>query len=157
VFILNCLSASGCQTLTSTSGNIDLLSSRVRTAFDAQWHCCAQASSAPIQEGVEATTFGAIGGVVETPEFSISDVNERRRWKRYMAAYEDMIRNTSTDDAPWRVIPANNRWLPGSWSLRPALTLDGLDLKFPVVEGKALTEWKIVRRALLAERGSRHY
>jgi PPK2 family polyphosphate:nucleotide phosphotransferase len=89
-------------------------------------------------------------------KFSMSDVKERRRWDEYMAAYEDMISNTSTDEAPWHVIPANNRWLARIVVAATIIeTLDGLDLKFPVVAGKALAELKKVRRALLAERGSR--
>ncbi|MGA9319976.1 MAG: PPK2 family polyphosphate kinase, partial [Xanthobacteraceae bacterium] len=36
-------------------------------------------------------------------KFSMADVTERRRWDDYMAAYQDMISNTSTDDAPWYV------------------------------------------------------
>jgi PPK2 family polyphosphate:nucleotide phosphotransferase len=91
-------------------------------------------------------------------KFSMSDVNERRRWDKYMAAYEDMISNTSTDEAPWHVIPANNRWLARIVVAATIIeTLDGLDLKFPIVEGKALTELKKVRRALLAGGGSHDY
>jgi PPK2 family polyphosphate:nucleotide phosphotransferase len=91
-------------------------------------------------------------------KFSMSDVKERRRWDKYMAAYEDMISNTSTDEAPWHVIPADNRWLARIVVAATIIqTLDGLALKFPVVEGKALSELKKVRRALLAERGSRHH
>ena len=42
-------------------------------------------------------------------KFSMSDVAERKRWDDYMAAYEDMIRATSTPDAPWFVIPADHK------------------------------------------------
>lgn len=91
-------------------------------------------------------------------KFSVSDVKERRRWDRYMAAYEDMIRNTSTNEAPWHVIPADNRWFARIVIAATIVkALDGLDLKFPVVEGRALAELKKVRSALLAEPSSRHY
>src|SRR5262249_2641353 len=43
-------------------------------------------------------------------KFSMSDVAERGLWDRYMDAYQDMIRHTSTADAPWHVIPADNKW-----------------------------------------------
>lgn len=67
-----------------------------------------------------------------------------------------MIRNTSTDEAPWHVIPAENRWFARIVIAESIVkTLARLDLKFPAVEGKALTELKKVRRALLAERSSR--
>jgi len=86
-------------------------------------------------------------------KFSMSDVAERERWDRYMEAYEDMIRATSTTDAPWYVIPADNKWF--AWLLVAEViveTLEGLDLNFPPVKGRALAEMQKVRRALLSER-----
>ena len=51
---------------------------------------------------------------IERPEknwkFSASDVAERAFWKDYMAAYEDVFAHTSTEWAPWYVIPADNKW-----------------------------------------------
>lgn len=71
-----------------------------------------------------------------------------------MVAYEDMIRNTSTEQASWHVIPADNRWFARIVIAATIVeTLDGLNLKFPVIEGKALAELKDVRRALKAEGG----
>jgi PPK2 family polyphosphate:nucleotide phosphotransferase len=43
-------------------------------------------------------------------KFSISDIQERRLWSKYMKAYEDALRNTSTESSPWYVIPANKKW-----------------------------------------------
>jgi PPK2 family polyphosphate:nucleotide phosphotransferase len=43
-------------------------------------------------------------------KFSAADVAERGYWKDYMAAYEDMIRNTATPEAPWYVVPADHKW-----------------------------------------------
>ena len=43
-------------------------------------------------------------------KFSLADVNERDRWKDYMKAYEEAISETSTDDAPWYVVPADKKW-----------------------------------------------
>ena len=42
-------------------------------------------------------------------KFSMSDVTDRRRWDEYMAAYDDMIRSTSTEEAPWYVVPADHK------------------------------------------------
>ena len=42
-------------------------------------------------------------------KFSMNDIAERARWDEYMAAYEDMIRETSTDYAPWYVVPADHK------------------------------------------------
>jgi len=44
-------------------------------------------------------------------KFSPNDLTERKLWDRYQAAYSDMIARTSTDWAPWYVIPADNKWL----------------------------------------------
>jgi polyphosphate kinase 2 (PPK2 family) len=43
-------------------------------------------------------------------KFSMGDVAERKLWDQYMAAYEDMIRHTSRPEAPWHVVPADNKW-----------------------------------------------
>jgi PPK2 family polyphosphate:nucleotide phosphotransferase len=51
---------------------------------------------------------------LETPDknwkFSPSDLHEREHWDEYMDAYEDMIRHTATKEAPWHVVPADNKW-----------------------------------------------
>ena len=43
-------------------------------------------------------------------KFSAADARERGYWDQYMEAYEDAIRNTATKDAPWYVVPADNKW-----------------------------------------------
>jgi len=43
-------------------------------------------------------------------KFSASDLKERAYWDDYMKAYSDMLSHTSTEDAPWYVIPADNKW-----------------------------------------------
>ncbi|MGN6460236.1 MAG: polyphosphate kinase 2 family protein [Pseudolabrys sp.] len=74
---------------------------------------------------------------IETPsknwKFSMADIAERKLWDRYMTAYEDMIRNTSRPEAPWFVVPADNKWftrLVVAGSIVEAL--DRLNLRFPV-------------------------
>jgi len=87
-------------------------------------------------------------------KFSMDDVTERELWPKYMAAYEDMIRNTSTPEAPWFVVPANHKWftrLTAAAALVEAL--DRLDLDYPKVAGKALAELKKAGKALRAEKG----
>ncbi len=68
-------------------------------------------------------------------KFSPSDVHERQSWDDYMKAYEDMIRNTSTPEAPWYVIPADNKWFT-RLAIASAIvdTLEGLDLAYPQVD-----------------------
>lgn len=43
-------------------------------------------------------------------KFNFSDINERRHWKEYRKAYEDMLSKTSTEYAPWYIIPADKKW-----------------------------------------------
>lgn len=43
-------------------------------------------------------------------KFSFDDINKRKLWKKYMAAYEDMIRTTSSKGCPWYVVPADHKW-----------------------------------------------
>jgi PPK2 family polyphosphate:nucleotide phosphotransferase len=89
-------------------------------------------------------------------KFSMGDVAERALWDRYMDAYEDMIRHTSTPEAPWYVIPADNKWFARLMVAQAIIdTLDKLDLAFPTVEGAALKTMMKARRALLAEKPSR--
>jgi PPK2 family polyphosphate:nucleotide phosphotransferase len=85
-------------------------------------------------------------------KFSLNDIAERARWDDYMAAYEDMIRETSTDYAPWYVVPSDHKhvaWLVVSAAIIEAL--DKLKLAYPKVTGKALKELKECERMLKAE------
>jgi PPK2 family polyphosphate:nucleotide phosphotransferase len=43
-------------------------------------------------------------------KFSLGDLDERKRWDDYQAAFEDMLNKTSTDYAPWYIVPANKKW-----------------------------------------------
>ena len=86
-------------------------------------------------------------------KFSVSDVDDRKLWDKYMDAYEDAIRNTATPAAPWHIVPADQKWF--AWLMVEAAIVDAmerLDLKFPVVKGKALTELEKVRRRLARDR-----
>jgi PPK2 family polyphosphate:nucleotide phosphotransferase len=82
-------------------------------------------------------------------KFSMADVSERALWGKYQAAYQEMIRHTSSGAAPWYVVPADHKWFArvviGSVIVS---ALDGLDLKFPKVDASALAEFKQVRKAL---------
>jgi PPK2 family polyphosphate:nucleotide phosphotransferase len=85
-------------------------------------------------------------------KFSMGDVAERDRWDDYMAAYEDMIRNTSTPEAPWHVVPTDHKWFARLVVAAAMVeTLESLDLRFPDVDGKVLAEMNAVREALLTD------
>jgi PPK2 family polyphosphate:nucleotide phosphotransferase len=85
-------------------------------------------------------------------KFSANDVAERKHWDEYMAAYEEMIRETSTDYAPWYVVPADHKhvaWLVVSAALIEAL--EKLSPKPPKISGEKLEELKAAEKALRAE------
>jgi PPK2 family polyphosphate:nucleotide phosphotransferase len=94
---------------------------------------------------------------LEDPEknwkFSSADIKERACWKHYMEAYEDAIRGTATPDAPWYVVPADNKWFTRivvGAALIDALA--SLDLQYPKVTGQRLKDFAAAKRALLAEK-----
>jgi PPK2 family polyphosphate:nucleotide phosphotransferase len=75
---------------------------------------------------------------IDTPEknwkFSLNDVKERRFWDRYMAAYEDMFNHTSTREAPWYIIPADNKWFMRTAVADVIITkLESMNLSYPTI------------------------
>ena len=80
-------------------------------------------------------------------KFSAADVKERECWDDYMKAYEDMIRHTATEESPWYVVPADNKWFTRLVVAAAIVdTLDGLDLAYPQVDAEK-------RKQLQAARG----
>ena len=86
-------------------------------------------------------------------KFSMNDVTERAFWSRYMAAYQDIIRHTSTRDAPWHLVPADHKWFArvviGSVIVS---ALENLNLRYPRVGAASKAEFAKVRKALEDER-----
>jgi PPK2 family polyphosphate:nucleotide phosphotransferase len=82
-------------------------------------------------------------------KFSMADVAERALWDKYQAAYQDMIRHTSSEAAPWIVVPADHKWF-SRLVISSAIVgaLEKLDLRFPKVGKEAQEEFKVVRAAL---------
>jgi polyphosphate kinase 2 (PPK2 family) len=65
-------------------------------------------------------------------KFSMGDLAERKLWDKYMDAYEDMIRSTSRPEAPWHVVPADNKWFTRLVVAAEVVdALDRLGLKYP--------------------------
>jgi PPK2 family polyphosphate:nucleotide phosphotransferase len=91
---------------------------------------------------------------LEQPEknwkFSLDDVRERQKWGSYQRAYEDMIRNTSTDYAPWHVIPADHKWFTRLVVAEVIVAaLESLELSYPKVSNAKRKELAAARTALL--------
>ena len=82
-------------------------------------------------------------------KFSAADVRERQFWDDYQDAYEDMIRNTSTEDAPWYVVPADNKWFTRLVLSEVIVhTLEELDLAYPRIDAAKRKELQAARRSL---------
>nr|WP_294946781.1 polyphosphate kinase 2 family protein [uncultured Mucilaginibacter sp.] len=65
-------------------------------------------------------------------KFASGDLKERARWKDYIDAYETAIAETSTEDSPWYIVPADKKWFTRiAVSTILLQTLEGLNLKFP--------------------------
>jgi polyphosphate kinase 2 (PPK2 family) len=85
-------------------------------------------------------------------KFSAADVAERAHWDEYMDAYEDMIRNTATDFAPWSVVPADNKWY--TRLVVAATVIDALasvDLHYPALDDAGRAKLADARAQLMAE------
>jgi PPK2 family polyphosphate:nucleotide phosphotransferase len=85
-------------------------------------------------------------------KFSANDARERGFWKDYMKAYEDMICNTATDDAPWYVVPADNKWFTRVVVAAAVIdALESLDLRYPEVDKAQRQELAAAREQLAAD------
>ena len=81
-------------------------------------------------------------------KFSANDAAERNHWRAYMDAYEDMIRHTATDYAPWYVVPADNKWFTRMVVAAAVIdALDSLDLQYPNVGKQQAKELAAARQA----------
>jgi PPK2 family polyphosphate:nucleotide phosphotransferase len=93
---------------------------------------------------------------LERPEknwkFSPTDVAERSHWDDYMTAFEDAIRATATRDAPWYVVPADNKWFTRLVVAAAIVeALEGLGLAYPKVDAAKRKELAAARTLLRAD------
>ena len=85
-------------------------------------------------------------------KFSAGDVEERRFWKEYQRAYEDAIRATASRNAPWYVIPADNKWFTRLMVGAAVIeAMKELDLSYPKPDPARRAAVRAARRELLAE------
>jgi len=83
-------------------------------------------------------------------KFSLDDLHERKYWNRYMSCYENMIKATASEQAPWYVVPADNKWYTRAVVSAALLeTLSSLDLSFPKLSPLKKKKLSQVRSALL--------
>ena len=85
-------------------------------------------------------------------KYSGSDAKERGYWDDYQEAYEDMIRETATEDSPWYVVPADNKWFTRIVVAAAVIdTLASLDLHYPKVSEAKRKELEAAKKALLGK------
>jgi PPK2 family polyphosphate:nucleotide phosphotransferase len=85
-------------------------------------------------------------------KFSTADVKERAFWDAYQDAYEDMIRHTAKEHAPWYVVPADNKWFTRLVVAAAIVdTLKSLKLTYPKIDAAQRAELEAARKQLLAE------
>jgi PPK2 family polyphosphate:nucleotide phosphotransferase len=90
---------------------------------------------------------------IEVPEknwkFGRADIEERKFWKQYMKAYEECLRATSTRDAPWYVVPADDKENARLIVSQIVLdTLEGLKMTYPKSSAKRRQELQSIRKRL---------
>lgn len=94
---------------------------------------------------------------IEKPEknwkFSNTDLAERKFWKKYMEAYEDLIKKTSTPKSPWYVVPADNKKYARIVVAAAIINaLNSMKLAYPVVSDAQSTELLRLKQELLDEK-----
>ena len=97
---------------------------------------------------------------IDEPEknwkFSLADIEERQHWDAYMRAYEDCLGATSTEQAPWYVVPADDK--DNARLIISQIIVDTcntLDLHFPQTDDRRRQELLAIRAQLMAERPTR--
>lgn len=93
---------------------------------------------------------------IENPDknwkFEAGDLKERALWPAYQKAYEEAIKETSTENAPWYIIPADKKWYARlAISEIIAKTFDDLKLDFPVLPKEEVAQLLEIKKELMAE------
>jgi polyphosphate kinase 2 (PPK2 family) len=85
-------------------------------------------------------------------KFNPGDLDERKLWKQLTDAYEKMIAGTSTEGAPWYVVPADHKWF-ARLVVAAAIVerLEAIDPKYPSVDAETKSKIEAARAALSAE------
>ncbi len=85
-------------------------------------------------------------------KFSIYDLEERKHWEKYQSIYDSMLKNTSTEWAPWHVIPADNKWFARYLASEIIVQkLKELNLSYPEVNPEMKKYLKMAKKRLMEE------
>ncbi len=86
-------------------------------------------------------------------KFSTADSHERQFWNDYQKAYEETIRHTATQEAPWYVVPADNKWFTRVVVAAALIdALDSLKLDYPKTGKAQRAELAAAKKELLGEK-----
>jgi PPK2 family polyphosphate:nucleotide phosphotransferase len=90
-----------------------------------------------------------IDGPEKNWKFSLADVEEREFWQEYMKAYEECLEETSTEDCPWHVVPADDKWNARLIVSNVILeALNALKMTYPTADAKRRRELEAIRQKL---------
>src|SRR6476469_7256749 len=82
-------------------------------------------------------------------KFNAADVGESKLWDQYMQAFEEMVRGTATEAAPWYVVPADHKWFSRIVVAAAIVErLEAIDPKFPKLDEAELRDVAALRAAL---------
>ena len=82
-------------------------------------------------------------------KFNAGDLKERALWDKYMAAYEDAIRNTSRPEAPWFVVPSDNRWFARLVVASAVVeAVEKVNPQYPPLDAKTLAALEEMKKVL---------
>ena len=86
-------------------------------------------------------------------KFSMGDLKERALWEDYMQAYEDVFNHTSTPEAPWYIVPADDKWF-ARLSIAAIIRreFERLDISYPKLTAQQTEELAEARKILMAEK-----
>lgn len=88
-------------------------------------------------------------------KFSANDVTERAYWDQYQGAYEQMLNATSTEHAPWHIIPANHKWVARATVARIITNvIDTLHVGFPAASDEMMKKYEQIKIQLESEGAS---
>lgn len=88
---------------------------------------------------------------VKNWKVSAADMAERRYWPKYQEAFSDMLTHTSTEHAPWHVVPADHKWFSHISTFAILLTtMQRLDPCYPELDSGARADLATIRKQLLA-------
>ncbi|MDQ0476998.1 MULTISPECIES: polyphosphate kinase 2 family protein [Chryseobacterium] len=85
-------------------------------------------------------------------KFAAGDLPERALWNKYMSAYEEAINETSKDDAPWYVIPADHKWFTRVAAIQIIIdAMEKMDLQYPTLSENQTAELADAKKQMKSE------